>query len=54
MVWVDEKVEGNVLVLFKQEAAAMKVKTIMNMRKFGEKTVLSFYITENQFFNIIR
>jgi hypothetical protein len=26
----------------------------MNMRKFGEKTVLSFYITENQFFNIIR
>lgn len=54
LVWVDQKVEGNILVLFKQESVAMQVKTIMNLRKFGDKTILSFFITEQQFFNVIK
>lgn len=46
MVWIDQKVEGNVLVRFKSANVAAKVKDIMNNRKFSDRTVnilINFY-----------
>jgi RNA-binding protein 39 len=46
MVWIDQKLEGNVLVVFKSVHVAVKVKEIMNNRKFSDRTVQCYYITE--------
>lgn len=54
MVWVDQKQEGNVMVVFKQWEAAKQVKDIMNNRKFGNRVVQSYFITESQFMSIIK
>ncbi|CAD8059918.1 unnamed protein product [Paramecium primaurelia] len=54
MVWVDKKNEGNVIVVFKQWEAAKQVNVLMNNRRFGNKVVQSYFITESQFMSIIK
>ncbi|CAD8057734.1 unnamed protein product [Paramecium primaurelia] len=54
MVWVDKKNEGNVIIVFKQWEAAKQVNVLMNNRKFGNKVVQSYFITESQFMSIIK